>query len=480
MPAAGSKRISQETFNDVVKENMEDFDMELEEAIEDAKKQFMSQGVDLSALIVRPELLNFSSKHPTLQLVEGLKTSKQLCDDLKQMQEAIRNDTDLQSMLGGNGLIDILIEFLETNSETPDTLRTLVLTCQNHRQNKDFIRDTGIQRLVDCVLNCGNDSELKRLALATIKSVCAQHEENKQRFIKRQGLTIVVEEFERQTVKGNDVMLKVLASMFRILTIHDDREVEFSMALENIKRLVDEGIIDKLIGFIKTRKDELDVVTPWILVLKQIAITEDNCQLIVQTNGVTMVQELMTSYPKESALIKNGISMMRNIVAVDSLKRGFVDSRGLATVCQAMEEHPTDRSIQEHCCATIAALALRQTDLCREIVDSGVLRLVAKAMHLHHDSETFLRQASLAVRNLVARNPELREYVLSENVEDILRQAQGRRGCGDEAYSALRDLGCDIQLYERKGKANFNPTIKQSRELETSIRSKAAAPFASR
>lgn len=38
-----SKKISQQTFDDVVKENMEEFDMTPEEAIEDAVKQFESQ-----------------------------------------------------------------------------------------------------------------------------------------------------------------------------------------------------------------------------------------------------------------------------------------------------------------------------------------------------------------------------------------------------------------------------------------------------
>ena len=41
-------QISQETFDQVVKENMDDFGMELEEAQKDAWEQFETQGVDLS------------------------------------------------------------------------------------------------------------------------------------------------------------------------------------------------------------------------------------------------------------------------------------------------------------------------------------------------------------------------------------------------------------------------------------------------
>lgn len=37
------KVISQETFDSVVKENMEDFGMDMEEAVQEAREQFISQ-----------------------------------------------------------------------------------------------------------------------------------------------------------------------------------------------------------------------------------------------------------------------------------------------------------------------------------------------------------------------------------------------------------------------------------------------------
>lgn len=45
------KQISQETFDVVVRENMEEFEMDLNEAVQDAIDQFKTQGVDMSNLI---------------------------------------------------------------------------------------------------------------------------------------------------------------------------------------------------------------------------------------------------------------------------------------------------------------------------------------------------------------------------------------------------------------------------------------------
>ena len=48
MSAMVARRISQETFDQTVTENMEEFEMEREEAIADAVSQFKTQGIDLS------------------------------------------------------------------------------------------------------------------------------------------------------------------------------------------------------------------------------------------------------------------------------------------------------------------------------------------------------------------------------------------------------------------------------------------------
>ena len=45
-----ARKISQETFDDVVKENMEDFEMDSKEALVDAINQFTKQGVDMSSI----------------------------------------------------------------------------------------------------------------------------------------------------------------------------------------------------------------------------------------------------------------------------------------------------------------------------------------------------------------------------------------------------------------------------------------------
>ena len=46
------KVITQDTFDSVVKENVEEFGMEIAEAVQDAKEQFEKQGVNLGNIVI--------------------------------------------------------------------------------------------------------------------------------------------------------------------------------------------------------------------------------------------------------------------------------------------------------------------------------------------------------------------------------------------------------------------------------------------
>eukprot|EP00878_Enallax_costatus_P033258 GHUV01036665.1.p1 GENE.GHUV01036665.1~~GHUV01036665.1.p1 ORF type:complete len:148 (+),score=72.61 GHUV01036665.1:261-704(+) len=55
------------------------------------------------------------------------------------------------------------------------------------------------------------------------------------------------------------------------------------------------------------------------------------------------------------------------------------------------------------------------------------------------------RQACMAIRNMVVRNPELRPVLLAANAEELLRSVKTLfpSSCKDVASAALRDLGLD-------------------------------------
>ena len=57
-------------------------------------------------------------------------------------------------------------------------------------------------------------------------------------------------------------------------------------------------------------------------------------------------------------------------------------------------------------------------------------------------------QACACIRNIVARRSDLSDAFLSLGAERLLRIAIKQKSCRDEAKSALRDLGCNVELKE--------------------------------
>ncbi|RYG96176.1 hypothetical protein EON65_54810 [archaeon] len=91
---ASFKRVSQSTFDEIVKENIDDFEMEPEEALKEAISQFQKQGVDLANLdltggIGRQEMLDAMSNLNRLastnaesagEVLQAIVQLQKLCD----------------------------------------------------------------------------------------------------------------------------------------------------------------------------------------------------------------------------------------------------------------------------------------------------------------------------------------------------------------------------------------------------------------
>ena len=105
--------------------------------------------------------------------------------------------------------------------------------------------------------------------------------------------------------------------------------------------------------------------------------------------------------------------------------------------------------LQEHVCATLGSMALRQPQNAQMIVQDYQGHLVIlKAMQMSHYSPLVQRQGALAIRNLASRaSSTVRESLLDAGAEPVLRKA-ATLGAVDEAYAALRDLGCHAVLLQ--------------------------------
>lgn len=506
------RQISQETFDECVRENVDEFEMSTAEAVADAVQQFESQGVDLSNIIKRAPTSEDAedpagkAEDPLEQLVAAIQALHQAAetgtidtDDqsvpetLEQLRVLFERVPETKIVAGRHNAVEILLKVLaaalttDADASTRQAAASLLVTMlTSSTDNQDFVAQEGMQRLASLLQAPSGQEPPHQYVLTVVKAACAKHEANKAHFVKANGLQVVCEEL-LPAACADDALSKQVAAVLRVLTINDDPSATFSQAQETIKLLVTNEVIAYIIGTLDKNRSKPDVLAPWLIVLKQLAITEENCRKIHELEGLNLVQEIMVAHEQNLSVVKRCITVYRNVAAADELKEFILRSGGVDRVLVSMRVHESDTSLQQHACATLAAIALRSPENSVKIVDLGAARHIAHAMSLHRENVALLRQASLAIRNMVARAVDLRARILEErDIEQLLREAQKFRGCGDEAYAALRDLGCEIQLSSfgvasatsAIPKPRFNPVHVESNQLLETVQEAAEAPFA--
>ncbi|TYZ66181.1 hypothetical protein PybrP1_008931 [[Pythium] brassicae (nom. inval.)] len=498
-------QISQETFDDVVRENMEEFDMELEEATRDAVQQFESQRVDLSNIIKqvgggasadeRPAAVLEQLKRSiaALRALSGSGRSEDGDTDadavlaqLAQLQEVCDRFPEAKVVAGRNDAIDTLLDVVDASARANNSAALerasalLAFLCADSPDNQDFVGPVGMARLAGAL---SADSPAVVRVLQAVRAACAKHEANKAHFAKAQGLPAVCALLP--SAQQSDALSQHVARVLRVLTVNDDPRAAFSQAHETIKALVAKDALVYVLDTVQraAAAGAPELLAAWLAVLRQLAVTEEHCTQIFELQGLALLQQVMAKHEGDRAVTTRCVTVLRNVAAADALKAQLLASGAVERVLAAMQQHAGDAALQQHACATLAAIALRAPDHSVRVVALGGARQIARAMRTHSGDAALLRQASLALRNLGARSVALRPRILDEGVEPLLRAAVQRRGCGDEAYAALRDLGCAIQLAAfgpgTGSRAQFNPVHVESSKLLARVEDAAEAPFAS-
>ena len=118
-----------------------------------------------------------------------------------------------------------------------------------------------------------------------------------------------------------------------------------------------------------------------------------------------------------------------------------------------MQPDTCDAGAMEQALGLLVALTLRNPSAATRAVEVGCIDTVLEVMNVCQTGvhgklgQWVQRQACMSIRNVVARNPELRPMVLDKGAEPLLRSAKTMfpQSCGDVGSAALRDL--DIQDY---------------------------------
>lgn len=234
-----------------------------------------------------------------------------------------------------------------------------------------------------------------------------------------------------------------------------------SSAHANVKEFYKCGAIIRLHSLVVQciEKDKEEILCEALSALRTMAIDND---IVQNMTAVGLLDTVNSQEQDRSLLVHNPgtaaatLGLLRNLCANDEIKSTLC-KQSLPSILQAMELHSTNFAVQEHGCGTLAAMSLRQPNNASMIVKGNGAEHIVKSMKAFPLKVPLQRQGCLALRNLASRSsPEEKQVVLDAGAEFVLREIAGRHQDSiDEAYAALRDLGCAAVKYtvDEQGRA---------------------------
>ncbi|XP_063369348.1 armadillo repeat-containing protein 6 homolog [Cydia amplana] len=451
--------ISQETYDEVVQENIQEFDMSAEEAIQDAINQFEAQGVDLSN-IIKDLVLTSGDDHEISKSIKKLQELKDDGDDSEILKELeivkaeCNKDIARRVKAGKEGAYTLLLELLQARHKmTLETVNekdaTFIINVLNTLiALMDVQPDLLDQKGADVIKSILDNTEDENILIATLKwtsTCCIKHEMNRQRLFAKNIASNLKSLLQ---VENNVKLLSEVLSVIRKFPLDDDIRVEFGKAHDHARELGFQ-LLEPLTNLLKEHTTP-PLVSELMSTIASLLVRHELCATVAE-GGADVLFTVLADNSENAAVVQQASKLITALAGNDDVKRQLIKSGIVPVIVLLLTRHASNASTTASTLKCIAALTLRETPHSRLFYDCGAPEAIVDCLKRHPDNEAVQKNGCWAIRNMVARcrdmNPKFKEL----GVEPILFAAYERflKDFGFDVKSALRDLECDVKFDEQ-------------------------------
>ncbi|XP_044746290.1 armadillo repeat-containing protein 6 homolog [Coccinella septempunctata] len=441
--------ISQETFNDAVRENVDVLGMTFEEALEETIKQFEAQSVDLSNISkeVMCEPINEKLVIDVIKKMEEFNKEKNHNDDtintLNLLKEYCDKGIEYKVLAGKHGAYPQILTTLE-NCEDDKSLKLLCLKTMNALMTKqpDLLDNKGVEIILEN-LEPNTDSEIINVCLKWAKECCIYHEMNRQMLFNAN----ILSKLKIMLEGASNDMLRNILSLFRALVLDDDVRVEFGKAHDHAKGIACETL-PILTDLIKKYRTDENVVSDLILTISTLLVRHEFCKQVTEVGALDSIQQVMTEFSQSEKINRQCFKLLKALAGNDDCKVQIV-SKGIAPLISSALNNIKSAAIASAGLGCIAALCLRCPENSKVMFESGIPEVIIQNMKNFPNERSVQKTGSWAIRNMVSRSKYQCSHFIELGAEEILKAAFEKfKECNYDVKAALRDLGCEVQLKE--------------------------------
>lgn len=460
-----SRRITQETFDAAVQENLTEFDMGPAEALQEAVEQFESQGVDLSTIIRKVPTMSGAGpqepQHEILQILAALQESvahvrpREVAAQLSAFWEQCQQDRACRFLAAQKDAYPALLAAWQLAASDPDLLLPALHALSALIDGQpDLLDAQGLQLLVRTLARLAEAEaeapEMTSAALRCVRLACVKHESNRRQLVEAGVLPLLTGALARHCgCAGVSAVREACGALYSI-TCDDDVRVPYGLAGDHTRKIVEEHAgLKVLVHALQAFPDNRDLLSKLCGTLAHLTVRNNYCQEVVDLGGLALLETLLATCGDHQDLARQVLNVLRAMACNDAVKDAIVRAGATESIVATMTRHLASPQVCERSCAALGVLALRRPEHCRVIMDCGGVQAAVQAMKAHPREASVQKQACVLIRNVMSRSPALAKPILDLGVEELITQASAAHpDCEDAAKAALRDLGCRVELQE--------------------------------
>ncbi|TXG64381.1 hypothetical protein EZV62_011375 [Acer yangbiense] len=457
-PPKAVRGISQEAFDELVKENMEDLDMDPTEALQDAIQTLSLQGVDLSGIVKCVPGENSVSDNPLIQSLERLKqldlNSKDRIGD-EDLNEVVGLFDKIIELCGSNGSGNAAIATknggvelvcsvcckirirTQSNSALVSSLKTMslfvhvslyvmyvLLSLADVQSTETFRKSDGPATVVGILKDGIEDLEILNSGFAVVAASATGNEVVKEAYMELKIDELVLDVLSRQ----RNASVQSLYDTICVLLTSDDNRVVASQVYGYARRFAKTGIARALAHSLQAGLSSPSLAAASIA-LKAVAVNDEICVSIAESGGIDALLRCIDDSGEQGnkTVAKTCCSLLCKLAGSDSNKSSIVEKGGLDRLIKLCARFSDDPLVLQEVMSIITVLSLRSPYNASRAMEAGAGDLAIQAMQNFPSILQLQRNSCFMIRNLVVRNPENRQVTKPFCSVMGLRNLSGRQ-----------------------------------------------------
>ncbi|XP_047341394.1 armadillo repeat-containing protein 6 [Impatiens glandulifera] len=457
-PPASSRTISQEAFDEIVKENIDDLGMDPTEALQDAIETLTLQGVDLSGIVKCVPGQGSVKDNPMVQTLDQLKEFNSNWRDDENVVEVIDLLDKLSNLcsIEGSGNIAIAnknggVELVSSicskirgvsNRGVISAFNILALLLNDVQSTGTFFKNGGPSMLISILDGASEDLDVLNSGFSVVAAAATSNEIVKESFMELkidEMITRVLNMPQKRNIPS-------LYNSVRVLLTPDDNRVVASQVYGYARRFAKIGIAEVLVDSLREGINSPSLVSA-ATALKTIAVNDEICRSVADNGGIdaTLCCICDSGEQGNDVVARACCSLLSKLAGSDANKSAIVEKGGIDKIIKLTSKFSDDPSISQEVMSIIWVLCLRSPENATVAIEAGAGDLAIQAMKRFPGAANMQISACQMIRNLTVRNPENRSILLSNGVEELIRKVKVNHPtiARDAATDALRDLGLD-------------------------------------